>query len=142
MQASSFTTNLSAKVLNTEQIDEVMESLNSLWKSQKMQVAQDPLESLYAKQSKRVESEDEDEDDEVEQETSAASPKKMVLDTEDLKNAVSKAGSALGVVVLVGVIIGYLSVFTQYKNALAKHDKLNTLLNHPNARVASGNQVQ
>ena len=57
---------------------------------------------------------------------------------DDLKQAASKAVSYLSVIVLGGVIVGYFSVFVQYKNALTRHEKLNALLSHPNARVASG----
>lgn len=64
------------------------------------------------------------------------------MSSEDIKDIVAKAGKFLCAIFCGGGLIGYFSVFITYKNALNKYDKLNTLMNHPNARVAHGEQVE
>ena len=116
--------------------DQIMGQLADLWKAQQMQEKVDPLESLLAPKTLQATDDDEEDDD------APVPPKRIQMSPDQLKDALSKAGYALGAIIFGGALVGYFSVFVQYKNALARHEKLNALLNHPNARVAAGDQVQ
>lgn len=97
-------------------------------------------ESRSGVQSNEV-SDEETEEMTVEMEVTS-DKKKIEFGPEEIKEVIQTAGTILGAVTFGGVLVGYISVFVQYKNALARHEKLENLLQHPNARVAAGPQVQ
>jgi hypothetical protein len=127
-----------------------MTQLTELWNAQKLKVkstVKDPLESLYTRATQQatkilsVFEEDDEEEEEVLTVKTQQHTAVQAISPEDLQEVASTAVSYLGVIFAGGCAVAYISMFVQYKNALARHDKLTTLLNHPMARVASGDQV-
>jgi hypothetical protein len=118
----------------------VMNELKQLWESQQIQTRQNPLDMIFGSKAKTVEVTDEEEESAPPVKT-VSSPK-LQLSQEDIQDALANAGKALAVILCGGGIIGYFSVFITYKNSLNRYEKLNTLMNHPNARVAHGDQVE
>ena len=88
-----------------------------------------------------LETDDSEEEQTTEEETEQPTPK-LAFAPEELKDIASKVGQVLSVILFGSGIVGYFSVFINYKNALSRHEKLNTLMQTPNARVASGEQVE
>lgn len=52
-----------------------------------------------------------------------------------------KAAASIGAIILAGLSIAYLIVFSAYKKAVVNHEFLVGLFNNPNVRVASGEKA-
>lgn len=52
-----------------------------------------------------------------------------------------KASASIGAIVMAGLCIAYVIVFSAYKKAVANHEFLVGLFNNPNVRVASGEKA-